>query len=71
MMAFLTTSNLTNGYAVDDASSTDLLTLAMEVVGLAAGIQTLLASQNLAAPTFSINSAELPDTPEHMGRAAS
>lgn len=45
--------------------STDILTLALNIVQHAAGIKTLLASEHAPAPNFSPDSPELPDTPEH------
>lgn len=57
-------SILTNENKNEDAS-TDILTLALNIVDSAAQIKTLLASKNLAAPNFSPDSPELPDTPEH------
>lgn len=47
------------------SASTDILTLALDIVHNAANIKTLLASEHLPAPSFSPDSAELPDTPEH------
>lgn len=51
----------------DEASSTstDILALALNIVHHAANIKTLLASQNVPAPSFSPDSMDLPDTPEH------
>lgn len=51
--------------------STDILTLAQDIVNDAAKIKTLLASQNLPAPDFSPDSPELPDTPEHAALRSS
>ncbi|KAF2261333.1 O-methyltransferase [Lojkania enalia] len=59
---------LTNGSKHEkeaSSTSTDILTLALDIVQNAASIKTLLASQHLPAPSFSPDSAELPDTPEH------
>ena len=47
------------------SNSTDILTLALDIVHNAASIKTLLASQHLPAPNFSPDSPELPDTSEH------
>jgi hypothetical protein len=45
-------------------SSSDLLTLALNIVDNAAKIKTLLAAEGLPAPDFSADSADIPDTPE-------
>ena len=47
------------------STSTDILTLALDIVHNAANIKTLLACQNVPAPNFSPDSVELPDTPEY------
>ena len=46
-------------------ASTDILTLALDIVNHAANIKTLIASQNLPAPDFSPDSPELPDIAEY------
>lgn len=56
---------ITNGIEDVSADTTDILALALDVVNQAANIKTLLASQNLPSPDFSVDSPELPDTPEH------
>ena len=59
---------MTNGTKHENevsASSTDILALALDIVHHAADIKTLLASQHIPAPSFSPDSVELPDTPEH------
>ncbi|KAF2804125.1 O-methyltransferase [Mytilinidion resinicola] len=59
--------NGTNGTKhVNETSSpsTDILTLALDIVDNAANIKTLLASQGLPSPSFEPDSAEIPDTPE-------
>ncbi|KAJ4287147.1 hypothetical protein N0V90_012545 [Kalmusia sp. IMI 367209] len=45
--------------------STDILTLALDIVNHAANIQTLIACQNVPAPSFASDSKEIPDTPEY------
>jgi hypothetical protein len=46
-------------------NSTDILTLALDIVNQASTIKTLLISQSLPLPDFSASSPELPDTPEY------
>jgi hypothetical protein len=55
----------TNGTETVSTDTTDILALALDIVTHAANIKTLLGSQNLPAPDFSPDSAELPDTPEY------
>lgn len=55
----------TNGTKDVSTDTTDILTLALEIVNHAANIKTLLGSQNLPAPDFSPDSPELPDTPQY------
>jgi hypothetical protein len=59
------TTNGTKHENEASSTSTDILTLALDIVHHAANIKTLLASQHVPAPSFSLDSAELPDTPEH------
>jgi hypothetical protein len=62
------TTMTSNGLLKTDASSgssSDILTLALNIVDNAAKIKTLLAAEGLPAPSFAADSADIPDTPEH------
>lgn len=66
-MAFLTNEVTTNGGITRNGKndSTDLLALALDIVKHTASMLNLLAAQDHPGPNFSVDSPELPDTPEH------
>ena len=59
----------TNG--VNSPTSTNILSLALDIVHDAADIQSLLASQNAPAPDFTPDSADIPDSPEQAALRSS